>query len=391
MLDDDVNRQPIYSIPGAKRQGDTKSPAFQFSVLTCAVRGQRATKIIHADGKETPYSLAKWFHFKYCEIDSLEDFAKLALTWLADEPNRFIIRGQLKPGLAGVQRRLLYPKDNNPATVECPERRWIPLDIDGAIVPVGFGAPDKLAEAAYHIRDHILPSYFRGIRCIAAATASTGRKGPFTARLRLFFVLKEAADNEALWHWLTALAEKYTFIDPRVMQAHHIIYTARPIFYGCADPVPEWSRVRVLDGYDDELRFELPRGWRKPKIRKGSSWVPDKPKYQVPEELLDITAQDAGLGVPPLPEEISAKALEVIRQILELFDGSPKNGKGRHETLNLGAWWLARLVAECELTIKMARRAFFKAAKGIKNHDGKYDAKRIRQHFTDAFADVRRH
>jgi hypothetical protein len=146
MLDDGVNRHSKYNTDSAQKQGDLKSPAFQFSVLTCAGRGQLATKIIHADGKVIGYSKVKYFHFAYREIDSLEDFAKLVLTWLADEPNRFIVRGQLKPGLAGVQRRLKYPdlKTGDPATIECPLRRWIVLDIDGARVPADLGEPGKL-------------------------------------------------------------------------------------------------------------------------------------------------------------------------------------------------------------------------------------------------------
>ena len=382
-MDASTIRPAIHSISKSK----TQASAFQFSVLTCARRNQLATKIIHADGKETGYSLVKYFKFQYREVDSLDDFAKLALTWLADQPNIFIIRGQLKPGLSGPQRRLIYPKDNEPATIDCPPRRWIPLDIDGARVPAGLGAPDKLAEAAYHIRDNILPSYFRGVRCVASATASTGRKGSTTARLRLFFVLKQAADNEALRAWITVLSEKYTFIDPSVMRAMQPIYTARPIFYGCVDPVPEWGRVRVLDGYEDELEFEMPRGWR-PKKRNGPSWLPEKPQYEVPEELLEITAQDAGLGVPPLPEEISDKAWVAIRQVFDLLDGQPKNGMGRHEALNRAAWQLARLVAECEISQTKAREAFLSAAEGINKGDGKYDVTLIERHIDDAFDDV---
>jgi hypothetical protein len=369
----------------------TQVPAFQFSVLTCARRSQLATKIVHADGKETPYSLVKYFHYKYCELDSLDDFAKIALTWLADEPNRFIIRGQLKPGLRGPQRRLLYPKDNEPATIDCPPRRWIPLDIDGVEVPAGLGAPDKLAEAAYHIRDNILPSYFRGVRCVASATASTGRKGPCTARLRLFFELAEAADNNALWNWVEGLSARNIFIDPSVMRAMQPIYTARPWFRGCKDPVPEWGRMRVLDGYEDQLEFEMPpkkRGGAHGHDSNGGSWLPEKPQYVVPEELLEITAQDAGLGVPPLPEEISDKAWGAIKQIFDLLDGQPKGGMGRHEALNRGAWQLARLVAECELPQTKAREAFLSAAEGINNNDGKYDVTLIERHIDDAFDDV---
>jgi hypothetical protein len=43
-----------------------------------------------------------------------------------------------------------------------------------------------------------------------------------------------------------------------VFQSYQPIYTARPIFRGCVDPVPKWDRVRLLDGYDDELAIELP-------------------------------------------------------------------------------------------------------------------------------------
>src|SRR5580765_6364971 len=164
--------------------------AFQFSVATCKP-SLIATKIILADGKEVPFGNAKQFLFAYRELASLEDFAE-ALDWLADQPRKFIIRGQLKAGLTGWQRRLLRGTD---ATIECPDWQWIVFDLDGVTVPEGFGAPGKLVEAGYHIRDHMLPSYFRGIRCIAAATSSTGRKGPTIARLRLFFLLASPASN----------------------------------------------------------------------------------------------------------------------------------------------------------------------------------------------------
>src|SRR5215831_15454252 len=100
------------SIPSHKIQ-----PAFQFSVLTCHQR-VLATKVVYADDKERPYDNARTFQFAYRELDCLEDFAK-ALEWLADEPHRFIIRGQLQPGLSGWQRRLIKPKDNDDATIEC--------------------------------------------------------------------------------------------------------------------------------------------------------------------------------------------------------------------------------------------------------------------------------
>jgi hypothetical protein len=405
MLSSDRNRQCQYSTTLRSTQGRQQLgssagaiatpsvPAFQFSVLTCA-RKLLATKTIYADGKEDPFGRAKNFQFKYCEVETLEEFAK-ALEWLSTEPRRFIIRGQLKPELdpANVHRRLLYPKDGEAATIDCPPRRWVVLDLDGVEVPNGLGKPDKLAWAGYFIRDNKLPSYLRGIRCVAAATASTGRKGPTIARLRLFFALAQPASNDALCNWADSLSRTHPdlHLDPSVMLAMQPIYTARPIFRGCTDPVPPgWSRVVVLDGYEDYATFDLPEV-HKPK-RNEHSWTLAPFVQSTPPmspEGLALVEDYCGRGIHPI-EEISDRAWIAIRSIFDLLDGCPKNGKGRHETLNMSAWWLARLVAECELPEDKARKAFLTAAEGINNSDGKYDAALIQRHIDDAFTDLGR-
>jgi hypothetical protein len=152
-----------------------------------------------------------------------------------------------------------------------------------------------------------------------------------------------------------------------------------------ADPVPEWSRVRELDGYEDELVPELPRGSKAKKSKQTMHVCSDMPDWMV-----DLAEADAGFGIGPVipATEISTKAWEAIRQIFDLLDGSPKNGKGRHESLNRAAWRLAKLYAEGELPEDKARDAFFKAAEGINNGDGKYDAELLHRHIDDAFADI---
>src|SRR5262249_48366752 len=154
------------------------------------------------------------------------------------------------------------------------------------------------AEAAYFIRDNKLPSYFRGVRCIAAATSSTGRKGPGIARLRLFFVLTHPVRIDALYSWADTLSHSRPDLglDPRVLQAMQPIYTARPIFRGMTDPVPVRSRVRLLDGYTDEVELELPRGRArrkrepKPAHARGLAVCNDAPEW-----VLD--PGDARLGI----------------------------------------------------------------------------------------------
>jgi hypothetical protein len=388
----------------AENKGETQTekapenvPAFQFSVLTCAY-GQ-ATKAIYADGKEIAFSKVKHFYYHYAEIDTLEDFAKLALTWLADQPNKFIIRGQLIPGLpplpspapAGSQYRRILSRTNEPATIECPPRSWIVLELDGVAVLHGLGAADKLIEAAYYIRDHLLPSYFRGVRCVAAATASTGRMGPDVARLRLFFLLPRPADNFALYNWADALSRSRPDLklDPSVMQAMQPIYTARPIFRGMSDPVPVWGRVRLLDGFAEHVSLDLPCvRVRKAKVRTSHA-IQIVSDDEMPDWLLALTEEDAGRGVAPI--DTSAKARNTIRRVFEMLDGCPKpGGQGRHKTLTRAGWELACLVAEGELPEAFAREAYLEAAGGIYNADKKYDAAAIQRRLDDAFSDVRR-
>lgn len=371
---------------------EKNTPAFQFSVLTCRPT-LLATKTVLADGKEIPFGYAKKFQFAYRELELLEDFAK-ALDWLATEPNKFIIRGQLKPGLSGWQRRLLYPRDGDPATIECDERHWIALDLDGVQVPDGLGQPDKVAEAGYYIRDRLLPAYFRGIRAVASATSSTGRKGPTIARLRLFFLLAMPAANDALCAWADDLSRKQPALrlDPAVMLPQQPIYTARPIFRGLSDPVPSWARVRLLDGYEDYLTIEVPRVLKARASKSVHQMTSVIVCSDMSPEMLEATTRDAGCGVHwEEATEPSDKAWKAIRRMFELLDGCPKpGGGGRHETMNRVAWELAKLVNECEVPGGVAREAYFAAVKGINNSDGKYDAADIARRVDDAFADIGR-
>jgi hypothetical protein len=370
-------------------QGLQAESVFQFSYLTS--RYHLATKIIYADGKETPYDHALNFQFQYGNANTLEELAS-DLVWLAPKKKTFIIRGKLKPGLApgGWHRRLIYPKDKDPATIESTPLQWIVLDFDGTQVPHGLGAPDKLAEAAMYVRDKMMPPYFRGIRCVASVSASTGRRGPTTFRGRMFFGLTRCHAHEALLMWSEQFSRDHLELklDPSVMRAAQPIYTARPEFRGCTDPVPEWGRVRIIDGYQDQLRLDIPRAYKRELRSVPTVHVCD----DLPAELMDLTEADAGLGVHPIEEakEISSRAWTAIKRIFEMLDGCPKHGVGRHESLNRAAWELVRLVDEGELPKAKAREAFLKAAEGINNWDDKYDDVVIQRHIDDAFEDCGR-
>jgi hypothetical protein len=408
---DDVNRQTIHNTNGLGLQAqqfvvgsliartNTCVPAFQFSVLTNYKK--LLTKTVYPDNRAQPCYAMK-FKYTYHEAHTLEEFA-WDLGWLSNEQHRCIIRGRLKAefDLDDWHRRLIkasynkYTDKIDEPTIECGQRRWIVIDADGCRVPAGLGAPDKLAEAGYGIRDHVLPSLFRGVRCVVAATTKTGLVGPDIAHLRMFFMLAEASENDLLRVWLEKLNLEYPFIDPSVGDPEHIIYTARPTFIGRDDPVPEWGRVRLLDGYEETIAPELPKE-RVRKKQSGGSCVPVPMVVDfsgVSPELLELWEQDAGEGVHPI-EETSEKAWLAIKRIFEMLDGCPKAGcedtKGgsRHYTLTAVAWELVHLVAECELTEELARKAYWEAASGINNSDRKYSAADIQRRLDDAFADV---
>jgi hypothetical protein len=287
--DDPVNRPEHTTANDSRKQAANAAerllPAFQFSVLTCA-KNLLATKTIFADGTVVPYGNPKHFRYRYCEIHSLEEFAK-ALGWLADQPHNFIIRGQLKEGLTGWQRRLLKPNKDDPTTIECPPRRWIVFDFDGVEVEYGMGNPDSVEQAGYFIRDRRLPPEFQFVRCVASVTSSTGRKGPSTAHLRLFFMLAQPEDNDALEAWVESIAQRHPGLklDPSVIRAQQLIFTARPLFRGCRDPVPVGCLVRVLSGDTDCVAHEpyehKPKRKRKYEPQAGPVVCDDMPAWMV--------------------------------------------------------------------------------------------------------------
>ena len=369
-------------------------PAFQFSVLTNYRK--LLTKTIHPDNRAEP-CYAMNFKYTYHELDTLDEIAR-ALGWLAPEQHRCIIRGQLKAELnsSAWHRRLMRESYNkytdrvDQATIECGKRRWIPIDGDGVPVPMGLGAPDKLVEAGYYVRDERLPHIFRGIRCVVTATSKTGLLGGDIAYLRLFFMLAEAADNDLLRVWLEKLNLEHSFIDASVCDPEHIIYTARPKFVDRQDPVPEWGQVRVLDGFDETISPDLPRECKSKRLSRRHPVV----LGNVSDEWLALTDQYAGRGIHPIepPAEPSPRAWMAIRRIFDMLEGCgrfPKVGKqGRHATLTRVAYELACLVAEGEVPEIVAREAYWKAAEGINNSDGKYDAAAIERRLDDAFLDV---
>jgi hypothetical protein len=169
---------------------------------------------------------------------------------LAAQPRRCVVMGAPVEGLdvRKPQRRL--SADPATATLRAMDRSWLPLDLDDVTVPAGLGRADRLADAALHVRDQLLPPEFRGVRMVAVPSASTGLQGDAVARLRLFVALDRALPLATLKDWARGAKVCDALpLDPSVIQVGQPIYTARPVFTGgMSDPVPVSLHAVILSG-----------------------------------------------------------------------------------------------------------------------------------------------
>jgi hypothetical protein len=213
-----------------------------------------ATKTItrHPDGSitEQPYSNAKYFTFTRQSYPTLEAFAA-ALRAAATKKTIFLIRGELREGLIPRAANRRVWKEGDPhRTIDGPDRAWGVFDLDGVEVPDGLSFRQQL----FFVRDEILPVEFANVRMVATATSSTGRKPGL--RARLYFLLAQPIANSVLEQYAKALNAPGFILDGRVFAAGQPIYTARPVFCGMADPIPQSEWVFILDGEKERVELD---------------------------------------------------------------------------------------------------------------------------------------
>ena len=225
-------------------------PAFEFTICMTADPGKIAVKRI-TPTETIQYDNVFLWHFKPTIENSLEAMAE-RLRALALKPRRMIVMGAPLPGLdLSHPHRRLWAEPRR-ATLDAPVRSWLPIDLDDVVVPKGLGRAERLTEASLFVRDRLLPDEFHGARMIAVPSASTGRKGDCTARLRLFVALASPHSLRAMKDWAKGAAATLELpIDSAPIQAGQPIYTGRPIFEGVDDPVPRALYAQVLDGDRD--------------------------------------------------------------------------------------------------------------------------------------------
>ena len=227
-------------------------PAFEFTI--CMTEDPEKIAVKRITPTETiQYDKVFLWRFKPTVENSLEAMAE-RLRALALKPRRMIVMGAPLPSLdLSLPHRRTW-REQSVATLAAPPRWWLPIDLDDAVVPKGLGSAERLTEAALFVRDQLLPDEFYGARMIVVPSASTGRKGDSTARLRLFALLASPHSLTAMKDWAKGAAATLGLpIDSAPIQAGQPIYTARPIFEGMEDPVPRALHAQVLDGDHDTV------------------------------------------------------------------------------------------------------------------------------------------
>jgi hypothetical protein len=280
-------------------------PAFEFTICMTEDPEKIAVKRITPTGT-IQYDKVFLWRFKPAVENSLEAMAE-RLRALALKPRRMIVMGAPLPSLdLSLPHRRTW-REQSVATLAAPPRWWLPIDLDDVVVPKGLGSAERLTEAALFVRDHLLPDEFYGARMIVVPSASTGRKGDSTARLRLFALLASPHSLRAMKNWARGAAATLELpIDSAPIQAGQPIYTARPIFKGVDDPVPRALHAQVLDGDRDIValvvdQFALKLAASEAKIDRviggcGRSW----------RALLDATVGDDDHFFDPLTRGIGA-------------------------------------------------------------------------------------
>lgn len=157
------------------------------------------------------------------------------LQTVARHPNAVLIRAALRDGVrADGVRRLLHPRENDPAVFRPAARVYLPVDIDKLPLPPGTEPTDLTACA--HAALAVLPPEFQAADCICQFSGSHGiKQSPGTAgiRVRLWFETSRPVHCGEAKNWLRDAP-----VDLAAFGPVQLIYVTPPIFpEGARDPL----------------------------------------------------------------------------------------------------------------------------------------------------------
>jgi hypothetical protein len=201
------------------------------SVTIARAFGPRLAKRVHAD-RIDGYENARHFDLFTRSVGGLGAIEEL-LHELEVRPDCAVLRGGIADRARTRHvRRLCYPdpESGEDATLVEQPRYWLALDIDGAAGLRELDPADLISCARLAVVK--LPAAFHDVCALVQGTASHGLVPG--AHLRLWYWLGRPVAGAELKIWL-----KGRPVDGAVFSPCQLIYTARPIFAGVADPLPQ--------------------------------------------------------------------------------------------------------------------------------------------------------
>jgi putative DNA primase/helicase len=220
-------------------------PAADFLTVLESVGGGLATKkYTNLDANPRDYDNVKFFTPITLPVESLADLAgQLAI--LRQAPDACVIRGRLKDNVPpGPVLRRKNDRGGEPATFEPVAHLWVALDADKTSTPFDRLDPRGSVERWRAT----LPAGLRDAACIFHFSASQHREP--NVRGRAWFWSERPLTDEEGKEWCR---ENGGGLDPAIFGTVQPIYTADPVFEGCADPLDR-SLVLLPGGL---ARFEL--------------------------------------------------------------------------------------------------------------------------------------
>lgn len=313
------------------------------TVTILRTHGRYATKQVtrRKDGSldVRGYDEAKHFRVYEREVDGLEELAAL-LDRVSADPWSTIIRAKPREGVDRRHaRRLLHDAvdehgEITPATFEPSARRWLLLDVDKVEGDPPCDPRDGPGVAAWVAGQ--MPEEMQGASYWWAFTSSAGIKPG--VRMRLAYWLSRAVDQWELDLWLNGHP-----VDHSVFRPVQVIYLARPIFRGLADPIATRSGVQPHGAPTVEVPVIV-----KPEPEGAAAWERlGRWRHTVSESRSPDHDLEEALGTFCSTPEAGANAW---------------GGHGRHHALYVAVLSLCAHIRRGFLPVDLVRREFMAAA-----------------------------
>lgn len=297
------------------------------AMTVLSTKGPAATKIIGPgpDGRLAileGYSLAARFSVASWPVGGVDDLY-FTLLRLERKPQALAVRADGLPGInPGDCRRRLHAHRGPDGTLIPPccvpvPRRWAALDFDSIDPPPGLDWPSDIPAAVAYLAT-LLPPQFAGVSAVAQITASAGIKPG--VRLRLWYWFDRRVSDAELARWLQGAP-----VDTVSWRAVQPIYTARPLFRGCRDPLSQ--RLFLVRGQRDAVP------------------VPDLPESASPHPVSSARRSLARGRSPAYAKAALHRECDAVARTAPSGSGTA----GRHEALNSAAFKLGRFVRSGEL------------------------------------------